>query len=66
MNTPDDSPLAFPRSDGGYSQTLDGMSLRDYFAGQGVGMASHDLGDTGVVAARAYAIADAMLKERAK
>jgi hypothetical protein len=28
----DDGGPAFPRSDGGYSTTFDGMTLRDYFA----------------------------------
>ena len=32
--TRDDDEPAFPRSDGGYSKTHDGMSLRDWFAGQ--------------------------------
>lgn len=34
MSTINDGGPAFPRSDAGYSPTQDGMSLRDWFAGQ--------------------------------
>lgn len=43
-----------------------GMSLRDYFAAQVIGMAAHDIIEPTDVAERAYAVADAMLAERDK
>lgn len=41
-----------------------GMTLRDYFAGQVLGMCAHDICEGEDVARRCYAIADAMLKAR--
>ena len=38
------------------------MTLRDYFAGHVLGLASHDLADPDEIAARAYAVADAMIR----
>lgn len=74
-----ENPLAFPRA---YSQhnddvknlesfdQQDGMTLRDYFAGQALNgfLSSPKLtnGQPGVLAMDAYAIADAMLSERMK
>lgn len=43
----------------------DGMSLRDWFAGQSIELFSTTL-PAQFIAARAYAIADAMIAERAK
>ncbi len=45
-----------------------GMSLRDYFAGQALAETAHPAttGDAERAAKQAYAIADAMLKEREK
>lgn len=54
----DDEPVAYP-----------GMSLRDYFAGQALaGCASIESGweSLDAVAEAAYALADAMMRERAK
>jgi hypothetical protein len=59
-----DGGQAFPRSSG-----LPGMSLRDWFAGQALtGFAANTVDDkyTAQLAKSAYAIADAMLAERAK
>ncbi len=46
--------------------SMQGMSLRDYFASQILNMASHDLVEPEDIAKRAYAVADAMLKARAQ
>jgi hypothetical protein len=45
---------------------FDGMTLRDYFAGQALAgiMAATTVCDPEAVASRAYVVADAMLKER--
>jgi hypothetical protein len=44
----------------------EGMTLRDYFAGQALAgiMAATTVCDPEAVASRAYVVADAMLKER--
>jgi hypothetical protein len=68
------NPLAFPQAIAeihGVATNSDefamgGMTLRDYFAAQVLDFASHDLTDPSMVAARAYAIADALLAERSK
>ena len=64
MAKPDGGP-AFP---GGVSITnfAKGMTLRDWFASQVICMAAHDIADPPDIANRAYAVADAMLKERDK
>lgn len=64
----DDGGAAFPRSDGGYSRTEDGMTLRDWFAGHAMAVyvsRGHIVHDDQIAKA-AYIIADAMLAERAK
>lgn len=72
---PDNGGPAFPGEqhetrDGSWNQTFEaGMSLRDWFAGQALAglnaSGPHDCGPKGV-AHDAYAMADAMLAERAK
>lgn len=69
---------AFPRSDAGYSPTQDGMSLRDWLAGQalsGMLAATCEYGEldqayieqkTTSAAESAYRVADAMLEARGK
>lgn len=71
---------AFPRPQGHWAEDAagndaqDGMSLRDYFAGQALNGLCHDYRantamESGVLAhlaSHAYALADAMLAERAK
>ena len=74
MNAKHDGGQAFPVPAGNYSggeswSSDDGMSLRDYFAGQALITAMHGplwatSGDDDL-AALAYRIADAMLRERA-
>lgn len=72
-----ENPPAFPRSGSVYDYGAQpGMTLRDYFAGQALaGLLAHPYcksvgpGFNGVtvrVAIEAYAVADAMLAERAK
>jgi len=71
---------AFPRPTGEYNSAQDGMTLRDWFAGQALtgGLSSEDE-STGCVytttsdytreeiaAREAYKMADAMIKERCK
>lgn len=74
MTTKPNNPPAFPRSaafgDGCHDWGQEGMSLRDYFAGQiACGMAAFS-GTSGVsycptdIAGRSYTIADAMLAAR--
>ena len=63
------NPRAFPSN--AIAESSGGMTLRDWFAGQAVnGMMSAEGEDViyalPQVAARAYALADAMLAERAK
>jgi hypothetical protein len=79
MNQPE-NPSAFPRPDDrdamgcGIREGSDGMTLRDWFAGQAlVGLMSHNahdhcplFGDGEPFARDAYLVADAMLAERAK
>jgi hypothetical protein len=56
---------AFPIENGNWNIS-GGMSLRDYFAGQALDLASHDLTEPDHVAERAYRIADAMIVQREK
>lgn len=58
------NPPAFPRADGGWSPSHDGMTLRDWFAGQA--LANHKTLEWKPehAAKQAYAYADAMLAER--
>lgn len=73
MSTPNDGGPAFPWREedgaGGYNQHV-GMSLRDWFAGQALeGILAeffHHENEAQSAAIRAYAMADAMLAERAK
>lgn len=72
MSRQDDGGSAFPRSvwtEGPEELKAEafnnGMSLRDYFAGQVVA-SQIDADEDDDLAARCYAIADAMLKERQK
>lgn len=66
------NPPAFPCTEGNYSHpdwTSEGMTLRDYFAAKALACwhLGHCTEDYHKHAARqAYAIADAMLEERAK
>lgn len=70
-----DGGAAFPRSDAGYSETQDGMTLRDFFAGnalQGMLACSRE-GDAhqawlspSAASEWAYQQADAMIAEREK
>lgn len=67
----DDGGGAFPYSekndDGSHLCTYGGMSIRDWFAGQALaGAAVAEGWSAGTAATRAYAMADAMLAERAK
>ena len=70
MNKHDDGGQAFPVQNGYEASTVQGMSLRDYFAAKA--MAAMTEGswpggdDRPEIAKRAYAMADAMLKERSK
>ena len=70
MTDKPENPPAFPLSNP-YSGRHEGMTLRDYFAGQalaglaGMGAASEDM-EACDQAWFAYEIADAMLKERSK
>ena len=70
-----DSDLAFPAIEAitkrGLVRGVPGMSMRDYFAGQALAAISADLqrnqeygAAINELAAKAYVIADAMLKER--
>lgn len=68
-------PMAFPFSQPSTGNSIvheQGMTLRDWFAGQAlvVAWAAYDKGyyegDNGDVAACAYQLADAMMKEREK
>jgi len=64
---PSDKPVKF-YSDGSTAARAEGMSLRDWFAGQALGgMAGYSLSrdeSAGSVASLAYFVADAMLKAR--
>jgi hypothetical protein len=61
-----ENPPAFPRLDGGYlnHKMQEGMTLRDYFAGQALAMAQADTPKN--LAEWAYMVADAMLAQRTK
>lgn len=56
----------FPYENNGHWLTASGMTLRDWFAGQVVTACWHGVGNEDRTAAAAYALADAMLAERAK
>lgn len=65
-----DNPPAFPVSDT-FRRHQEGMTLRDYFAAQALGMGFdwtnlHETGGYAEAAQVAYEIADAMLAERQK
>jgi hypothetical protein len=72
--TRQDGGPAFPRYDYDARRTQNGMSLRDWFAGQALSgfLANSRLGvlseenPEGQIAMSAYALADAMIKERSK
>lgn len=67
MSAPE-NPLAFAAAAGGDNQCCQpGMSLRDWFAGQAITMCLKDMNlGYEAWAQEAYAVADAMLSERAK
>ncbi len=63
MSNKDNGGPAFPTE----TFMTDGMTLRDYFAAKAMqGLLARNAGGEGVVHEKAYQIADAMLKERAK
>lgn len=72
MTKPDNGGMAFPRAEGPYSSPVQGMSLRDYFAGQALagllGYNTVKLSSAptwhGALAEEAYSIADAMIAAR--
>jgi hypothetical protein len=75
MSTPNDGGRAFPRPAAGYSGSQEGMTLRDYFAGQALAAilvnASADDGSfksakelCDIAAPVAYIAADAMIVAR--
>ena len=75
MNKHDDGGQAFPVQNGYEASTVQGMSLRDFFAAKAMPVHMHALSnaDTGgeanwhaLIARLAYETADAMLKERSK
>lgn len=78
MSERDDGRAAFPRIASRGGSEFDGMSLRDYFAAKvmlgmiaGAGEVGASFGraspnDNDKYASAAYAVADAMLKERSK
>ena len=59
MTDREDSGPAFPASPSHY-----GMSLRDWFAGQALGLFSHVSSTDDRIAERSYRLADAMIKAR--
>ncbi len=64
-----DGGQAFPRAGDELADAVDGMSLRDWFAGQALaGILSNrcNHASDGLAANWSYVIADAMLAERAK
>lgn len=56
------NPQAFPRYNN--DQWFDGMTLRDYFAGQWIANEYASYTEAKDIARRAYEVADAMLKQR--
>lgn len=62
------NPYAFPLAETPYAERQDGMSLRDWFAGQAIiGLLTSGLGTPlDVVTSAAFEVADAMLAEREK
>ena len=67
-----DGGSAFPCAETQYSESIPGMTLRDYFAGQAMAGEITTWTDTELkdyarkVARRCYAISDAMIEERSK
>lgn len=59
-----DGGLAFPNSNASGSVHNDGMSLRDWFAGQALAGLATQSDNSHNIAIDAYSIADAMLKRR--
>ena len=59
---------AFPIKEVPYSETFDGMSLRDYFAAKAMqaDLTGYDGANWPRVATQAYQMADAMMKAREK
>lgn len=77
MTDKPENPNAFPRTDDAWGSGEQGMTLRDYFAGQiiaglGAPVVAHGRRggtwnyDGEAVASAAYQMADLMLKERSK
>ena len=67
MSAPKDGGPAFARPGSMGSDAQDGMSLRDWFAGQALtNDYTQSAGNPDAVAEWAYQVADAMLAERAK
>lgn len=64
MSTPKDGGPAFPVCTD-FSRVNEGMSLRDWFAGQALSRLAYEMG-ADAAAVDAYEYADAMLAERAK
>jgi hypothetical protein len=63
-----ENPPAFPRTDDAWWGGEQGMTLRDYFAGQALvgALINNFWDDAERMASRSYQLADAMLKERSK
>jgi hypothetical protein len=68
MSAPNDGGPAFPLSPGNMLLEYNGMSLRDYFAGQALAglLHRHEGVNAAVWATAAYELADAMLAARAQ
>jgi len=62
------NPWAFPVPNSANTNGEEGMTLRDYFAGQALAgiMGSGDIFPPDSAASRAYCVADSMLKARSK
>lgn len=69
MTYSEDNPLAFPTPETAENYGCDGMTLRDYFAGQALvaAISAHNGGFSQTNLAHwSYGMADEMLRERAK
>lgn len=67
MTIKDDGGSAFPCAGSEHGYPVAGASLRDYFAAKAaIGLSENSVGDPEWLAKHAYAVADAMLAERAK
>lgn len=68
MNNANGSMKAFPKAATAHDPGADGMTLRDWFAGQVVGaiITMRTSRDDALVAERAYGIADALIAEALK